>query len=145
MEKFVDALRRKWVARFGGFVRQRFVPSMCHEETFNLAGGGENNGVIVLMDVDAIIFVEEATIFEGRTMFIVEAETLAYFVEEHFCNVLAWASNGKVVDLLQDKDGRVVNGSFVYAAVVCDLSEGQVKENGIDVGIPETARFRVAL
>lgn len=99
IEEFLNARRRKRIARRGRFVRRGRFLSMCHEEAFDVAGRRENDRVIILVGSDAVILMEETKIFEGGAVFVVEAEAGTDFVEERCCDILAWARKGKVVNL----------------------------------------------
>ena len=129
-----------------GRLRRR-SPAMGAKDTIKVRGAGEDNGVIILVDINAIEFNEKAQVLEGWSRFRGELEALAKAGVEPHGKCFVGAGKSKVINLAEEEDTFPINDSRVDRLVMGGVPEAKLRgfEDAVDVGFPQAAGLRVSL
>ena len=113
----------------------------------NVAFTGDDDAVIVLVDVQTIEVGQEAEVFEWWGVLGRELEALANAVVDALSEGLVGTGKGEVIHLAKEQDLFTIKGGRVDRSVVSGVAKLEFVglKNGVNVGLPEATRFRVAL
>jgi len=122
-------------------------PTMGAENSVDVVVTGEDNAIIVLLDVKSIEVREEAQVFERWRSLGGELKALANEGINALSKGFIGASKGKVIHLAKQQNMFSINDSRVDGAIMGGALKSKLRglQNGVDVGFPKATRFRMSL
>ena len=108
------------------------------QHTVQVGGAGEDNRVVILLNVNAVELGEEAKVLKGWLVFRWELETLAKAGVKLLGKGLVGASKGKIIHLAKEEDTFTVNDSRVDGSVMGGIAEAKLFgfQDAVDVILP---------
>jgi len=122
-------------------------PSVSLEEAIDVRSAVDVDAVSRLLDLDTVEFGERAKIFKGRGSFGRVLEGSADNVIDLLRDSLRGGGDGEVVDLAEEEDVDATERGAIDGFVMSSMGEIEFRaeEDGVDLVLPETAGFWVAL
>ena len=133
-----DGLSGKGNGIFGGGGFRGCGPAVGFEDTIEVGGAGEDDGIVILLNVNAVELGEEAKVLERWVVFRGELEAFAEAVVELDGNGFVRAGEGKIINLAEEEDAFSIDDGGVDGFVVGGVAEAKLirLEDAVDVCLP---------